>query len=1173
MSFNTQGAVEVPLSTFGSLVTEMSPPDLPEGVSPDNQDVVYAPGGVSSRPGLQKIFGTPFAAGGPAGLVPTVTYAKSYVTPTGDIKNLFLDSNGVLWVEDFSNTPGVYTKLFTSTPGSYAKSVTAFGREYIAISDGLHGQEVPLQYDGTFLDRVTQDGPGAPPSIANLILPASTLTALSRGSNIVTATTSGAHGLEAGYQAQISGVAANSVGGGIASVVINNESAPGLATVTTNAAHGLVPGTFVSLTGIQGAAIGSGIASISRAGEVVTVNTNAAHNLAPGATVTVNAGGNPTLSGTFVVTAVPSAASFTYVQAGSDASSASGAVGGGISSLSRTSNVVTLATFNANGIGVGAVITVSGVSDSSFNGTFVVSSITNTTTFTYSQNAANASINNSGTLSVTASVTLDWPVPSTSTTPTYFEVVAAPSSTTFQVEVSYADGSWTGGTVSYSWNGTFYVSSVPSATAFTYQQYGPDASAGSFGAVTPYGQASPGVHQMQVLFLTRQGAITRPSPPVTFVANGGQYLQVSNIPAGPANVVARILAFTGAQGAYFFYIPVPAQVNGQVVSTSTQVNDNTTSSVVLDFSDNTLFASIGISTPGNNLANQIVLDSALGFGYYADRLVAYGQRNRIQNLLNLSFDGGSLPSAPNVPAGWTAEDSAGALVAGRWGGVWQISVSPGGNRGLLRQSFYQDAYGAPIGVANTAYRLRCWIRISAPAPDVTFVVAIQSASGSFSDAAFISGSAMSTSGGWVEAAFQAPFVSIPSDTVLRIYATSVSSTVTLTVDELSIVYADKPYLDTILYGSYVNNPEGFDGVTGQFGPSSDTHKILDCSELRETLYLFTQEPSGRVHETANNGVTEPAGWQVSEVGSNCGVLSTFCLTKSQADDSSAAGGEEWMAWASASGARIFGGDQPWKISQEIQPDWQSINPLSQLTVWALNDPVARVIYFGLPLGGTNMAPNLIYPVSYRELDTPYQIAMSPPVHTSFSGKLIATDNTRKWTRWNIPANGAALLYRSAGQLSPVFFGGNGQTPGAAAGFGNVYTLDRTKLSDDDYGQINGYWTTYFFVNHEAEMALQLGAHRKMLSYLTAFISGVGDVTITPLINNLANPWPLTCVRALTLSPNFDLEWAGGSATGQRIAFKIASSPLAGTTDNSFTLQKLVATLKPATHLPIRGAAV
>ena len=192
----------------------------------------------------------------------------------------------------------------------------------------------------------------------------------------------------------------------------------------------------------------------------------------------------------------------------------------------------------------------------------------------------------------------------------------------------------------------------PDQFTFTYQQYGPDATTASVGTVTPYGQAAPGIHQCAVAFLTRNGAITAYSPPVQFVANGGQYVSVSNIPIGPPNVVGRILLFTSAMGAYFYYIPVPAEVNGQVVSSATQINDNTSTSAFLDFSDTTLLSAIGVSIPGNDIAAQIVLDGALGFGYYASRLLTWGQRNVIQNLLNMGFDGGQLPNNPLPFSGW-----------------------------------------------------------------------------------------------------------------------------------------------------------------------------------------------------------------------------------------------------------------------------------------------------------------------------------------------------------------------------------------------------------------------------------------------------------------------------------------------------------------------------------------
>ena len=154
MGINATGAVPVPLTVYGSWVTEVSPNAVPENISPDCGDVTFAPGSVGSRPALQRCLASPFAAGGPNDYVPTIVGMYSYTLPTGQIQNLYFDSNGILWIEYFSITPGAYTQLFQSTPGSYAKFTGTFGRVYIAISDGLHGAEVPLQNADSLLQIV-----------------------------------------------------------------------------------------------------------------------------------------------------------------------------------------------------------------------------------------------------------------------------------------------------------------------------------------------------------------------------------------------------------------------------------------------------------------------------------------------------------------------------------------------------------------------------------------------------------------------------------------------------------------------------------------------------------------------------------------------------------------------------------------------------------------------------------------------------------------------------------------------------------------------------------------------------------------------------------------------------------------------------------------------------------
>ena len=154
----TAGSQDAPIEIFGGLVTDMSPADLPHGVSPDCQDVIFSNGGVATRPGLQALFG-PLAGN------PTINYVKTYETLNATLRTMLLDSNGVLYKE---TTPGTLASIATGlAPNAYANSTTLFGREYLAISDGKTGNDLPRQFDDTNFDRVSQGGPGAGPTVVD----------------------------------------------------------------------------------------------------------------------------------------------------------------------------------------------------------------------------------------------------------------------------------------------------------------------------------------------------------------------------------------------------------------------------------------------------------------------------------------------------------------------------------------------------------------------------------------------------------------------------------------------------------------------------------------------------------------------------------------------------------------------------------------------------------------------------------------------------------------------------------------------------------------------------------------------------------------------------------------------------------------------------------------------
>lgn len=108
------------------------------------------------------------------------------------------------------------------------------------------------------------------------------------------------------------------------------------------------------------------------------------------------------------------------------------------------------------------------------------------------------------------------------------------------------------------------------------------------------GNIAAGLRYGIVMYETVDGTITAPQGPFSWDAAGGKQVTVSNLPVGPAEVVARIVAFTVAGGSSagpYFYIGSPQTVNG-VSETSTVVEDNITRSATFNFDDSFLASSV-----------------------------------------------------------------------------------------------------------------------------------------------------------------------------------------------------------------------------------------------------------------------------------------------------------------------------------------------------------------------------------------------------------------------------------------------------------------------------------------------------------------------------------------------------------------------------------------------------
>lgn len=978
----TAGSFDAPLEIFGGLVTDMSPADLPHGVSPDCQDVVFNNGGVATRPGLQTLFG-PLAGN------PTVNYVKTYETLNATLRTLALDSNGVLYKE---TTPGTLGGIASGlTPNSYANSTTLFGREYLAISDGKTGTDLPRQYDDTNFDRVSQSGPGAGPTVVD------------------------------------------------ENVIVSVAASPTGATQ---------PAAISIVASPNGAA---------QNGFLVTITTSAAHGLSAGQSVTI-----------------------------------------------------------------------SGVSISGYNGTFSVVSIISTFQFTYIAGASGLAASGGGT-SASATATIQ--------TTTSHGFVAGQLVTTAGIGIA-------------GYNGTFQVTAVPDATHFSFTAATGGLAASGTGTAAAAGNIPAGVHQVCVIFQTRQGYLTQPSPATKWTASGGKRAVVGNIPIGPSNVVARILCFTGTGGASFFY----TTNNTTLFSGNMVVGDNTTVSVVVDFSDAILLSGTNV----DNLFPLIELSDSAGVIDYAQRLFWWGERNKLNNWVNLGFDGGFTgPSFPHYPLGWTPDivfapggtDEQNFVV---WGAAYSIvgnGTTP--TRGMMAQTAVQDALGTPRIQANTSYSIRARCASNALLLQGTLHIHLFSSSAGINTTGLqLSASQLTASYVEYTAQLTAPLASIPSDLVLRIYADGTPTrNGQFYIDCIEIFPTAQPINASIVRGSRVEDPESYDGIDGLLSVAENNGQAIRAAfKLRERLY-FVKEHS--LFVTQDDGTNEPALWSIAEVSRRVGTPSVRGVGI----------GEDWAVIAHRTGLYIFNGGEPIKISQEIQPTWNQINWLYGHTLWVTVDTKERRILIGAPLGSAT-SPNTILMLDYRDLDDAADIASRPPINITFTGRKTATDKTRKWSPWSIAANACALLERQDG-TAIMTIGGGSPGVGGGASTGKIYKLSDTQLSDDGTA-IPSYYTTHYFPERAVEQALSLGAHRKLFSYLTMFVEGAGNLSLktfvdTPGAPQAQQPLPLSFPATKDLELPINI-------LGERVAFQVSTNQSGAW----FRLQKFTPSVRVDPWAPVRG---
>jgi hypothetical protein len=1133
--------IGTPSSTWGLTLS----PDLLNNPNFMVDIVAQAPGGEQV---LFDIYAVELIAWLSPNPPPDFNYIKTFAQTDGEVLTMILGSDGVFYQEDVTNDPGVLSGVYTEIqPNSYAQSATVDDREFIAISNLLNGTDIPYTYNPPNFDRLSQVGPGAPPSC----------TTSQSGSPIISITQTAPYDIPTGPHDFLL-VSASPADHG----TFGTPSTPGNVASIYLAAAQILPAQFI---------VGSDI-FISGFPEI---NGNIINNDPTGATAppyyTITSIGQP-ITGQLSYVALTFTVGFTTFYDNNNTPIPAGCV------IQSTTATMTTSVQVPN-LEVGNQFQVAGTGGAPPAG------YDSTWTVLTTPNAAQMEITSTELVNNVATYGFSL---ETGTNPAVGEAVTVTLTLNgnglFNVTNAIITAT-TPGTFSISLPGDNIASAAEDGagiifgTIFTFDAFAIIGNK-TGGDVTTAGVIGVGQRSCCYSFLTRNGFLSQPSPVFKFdVVAGAANIAVAQLLTGPSNVIARVVHFTAANGGNFYNIPDPVSVtvNGvTTINTATWVNDNVTTNVIFSFADDVLLAADQIDIEGNNLFECVELGSCVALVPYSERIAAIGEQNKIINLLNYSFDGGAQVvqsaggSTSTYPAGWTVDPvngGGGSVVSSPiFGFAYVINNSTGSTQaiyGMITQDAYQDEFLVPIIAPNTVYSVRVTFSVPTGVPaGGNLVIDLYSPSlgrsvGSFSVALTAASESMQIFTGTLLTLALAP---VPNDLRIRIYATNIPTGTEVVIDRQEPFPTLAPNNNTQIIFSYEDEFEQFDRLTGVVSTSQQNQQtVVTAFPL---FGIINVVKTGSMVALTDNNTTEPNNWNKPRVISNSvGGFGVYAVTFG-IDEPNA--GEEWSLIAGPSGLFIYQGSQPIKLSEEIQSLWNQINPTYAYTSWVKNDVANRRVLVGVPLNALNAqgqvppylpagliptttptTPNVILEMNYKQLNTASAVADNVIIHRSYSGKMIASDLTRKWSIWTIQAPCAAFVERQDGS-TPLFLGNSQET-------GKIYELV-DGLMQDDGSPIDQIYATAGFVPTETGAGMQIGITRFVFQYMLLLINGSGSLTITVAPNTLDSPYSHTLLPNMVLpaSTNGDVELPVNEE-GSRLFLIFSTNAL----DASFALARVV----------------
>jgi hypothetical protein len=652
-----------------------------------------------------------------------------------------------------------------------------------------------------------------------------------------------------------------------------------------------------------------------------------------------------------------------------------------------------------------------------------------------------------------------------------------------------------------------------------------------------------GTRKGTVFFITRNDFYTAPAPPVQFtVTDNTNYILVSNIPIGPKEVIARGIAFTeagqeGQPGASYYTIPTPVSFvyNGiTYLSSSFIINDNVTTTAKLTFTDEVLLNAEEIDIQGNDLFNLGELGDAAWCAQYAGRAVYGRVRNKIQNFLNLTFDGGYNPNPGGniLPLGWgldpTNNNTASLptlLNSPVYGNSYYLKNTTGSTKaalGMITQTAFQDYNGVAILQNQTQYSLRVTCRTPGSATVGSLVIDLTSFNagsgygqtyGSYTLALSAMTSNMVTYSGTL---LTNSTLTIPQDLYLRVWCAGFANNADVEIDRIEIYPTIAPTNYTGLSISYKSDLESFDLVTG--GTDTTTVNAQPANggfEMNGLFYIVKESSLGYISDTPNQ---EPANWnpykEVSNVAGSCGINAYDV-------------GKKWAIMACQNGLFLFNGGEPIPIQLEIPGIWQAINWPYAYTMCVRNDTSQNRILISCPMATPNQwcpdfaananptTPNVVLALNYDGIGTIEELMAAMPMHVTMMGKLAVHDLRRKWSPWSMAIPYIGFCKRSELYSEMLFCNGIGSS--------KIYQLGSYTSGADDGIPFTSSYCTYGFVSQDkAKENPVFGMHNKRFVLYDFLISGNGSInagtlTATFFQNVLQAPYPFAVPGGIVLS--------------------------------------------------------